>query len=57
MQWSSLNEFLNMGGYAAYVWGSYGMCALLIVAELVSARARRTRAVAEARRQAARENA
>lgn len=57
MQWSSLNEFLNMGGYAAYVWGSYGMCALLIVAEIVSARARRTRAVAEARRQAARENA
>ena len=24
-----MNEFLNMGGYAAYVWGSFG-AALLV---------------------------
>jgi heme exporter protein D len=25
MNWSSLSEFLDMGGYALYVWGSYLM--------------------------------
>ncbi len=25
MNWSSLPEFLEMGGYALYVWGSYVM--------------------------------
>lgn len=57
MQWGSVSEFLNMGGYAAYVWGSYGVCAALVVAEVMSARARRRRAVAEVRRSAAREGA
>ncbi len=57
MNWGSLGDFLNMGGYASYVWGSYGMCVALIVAELWSARARRQRAVAEAQRASARESA
>ena len=57
MSWGSIGEFLQMGGYGVYVWGSYGMCAALIVAELLSARARRSRAVAEARRTVAREAA
>jgi heme exporter protein D len=35
MQWASLAEFLSMGGRGLYVWGSYGVTALLIVAELV----------------------
>ena len=26
-------EFFNMGGYALYVWGSFGMTALLMIAE------------------------
>ena len=25
MQWHSVNEFLAMGGYAFYVWGSFGI--------------------------------
>ncbi len=29
------SEFLAMGGYGFYVWGSYGVTALLIVAEIV----------------------
>jgi len=33
MQWHSVNEFLAMGGYALYVWGSFGACALAMVAE------------------------
>ncbi len=33
MQWNSVGEFFAMGGYAFYVWGSFGACALLMVAE------------------------
>lgn len=29
------SEFFSMGGYGFYVWGSYGVTALLIVAEIV----------------------
>jgi heme exporter protein D len=28
-----LVEFLNMGGYALYVWGSFGVTALLMIIE------------------------
>ena len=31
----SLAEFLNMGGYAAYVWSSYGIAVVVLVANLV----------------------
>ncbi|WP_424240600.1 heme exporter protein CcmD [Achromobacter sp.] len=42
MHWSSLGEFLAMGGYAAYVWGSVLMTALLLGSEqLLLARRRR----------------
>ena len=30
-----------MGGYGLYVWGSFGVTALLMVVEVVSLRARR----------------
>ena len=50
MTWGSLNDFLAMGGYALYVWGSYGMTALLVVAEIMVLRARRRRAMDELRR-------
>jgi heme exporter protein D len=33
MQWHSLGEFLAMGGYAFYVWGSVGACALAMLVE------------------------
>ncbi len=33
MQWHSLSDFLAMGGYGFYVWGSFGACLLLMVAE------------------------
>lgn len=42
MHWSSLGEFLAMGGYAVYVWGSLLMTALLLGGEqLLLARRRR----------------
>jgi heme exporter protein D len=39
--WNSFAEFLDMGGYALYVWGSYGVMALVLAVELWSLRARR----------------
>ena len=41
MIWSSWTEFIAMGGYGLYVWGSFGVTALLMVVEVVSLRARR----------------
>ena len=41
MQWHSLAEFLDMGGYALYVWGSFGVSALVVVAEIWQVRAQR----------------
>jgi heme exporter protein D len=49
MQWGSVENFLAMGGYGFYVWGSYLMCAAVIVAEIVMVRARRRRALSDAR--------
>jgi heme exporter protein D len=40
-------EFFNMGGYAFYVWGSYGVFALAIAAEIVAVRLRKRRVLAE----------
>lgn len=49
MNWGSLSEFIDMGGYAVYVWGSYGAAVLLVVAELLFLRQRRRRAQQQAR--------
>jgi len=35
MEWASWQAFWDMGGYGAYVWGSYGVFALALVAEVV----------------------
>ena len=41
MNWSSLSDFFSMGGYGLYVWGSFGVTAVVIAGELVSLRSRR----------------
>jgi heme exporter protein D len=41
MQWNSASEFFAMGGYAFYVWGSFGATALVMVVESMMIRARR----------------
>jgi heme exporter protein D len=33
MIWSSFSDFWSMGGYGLYVWGSFGVTALLMAAE------------------------
>ena len=47
MNWGSLANFLQMGGYGGYVWTAYGVTALVVVAEIVALRARRRAAVQE----------
>ena len=41
LYWKSLDDFLAMGGYGLYVWGSFGLTAFVIAAELLSLRLRR----------------
>ena len=45
-----MSEFLSMGGHAFFVWGSYGVTALVLVAELFALRTRRRAAEALAAR-------
>jgi heme exporter protein D len=42
MQWNSIGEFFAMGGYGLYVWGSFGACLILMVAEPLLARHRQS---------------
>ena len=44
-----MNEFFAMGGYSFYVWGSYGVAALVIVIEILALKGRRKSALEEAR--------
>ena len=45
MNWNSFGEFLSMGGYGLYVWGSVGMSALLLTLEVVLTRRGRAQAL------------
>lgn len=40
MYWESWHAFMHMGGYAAYVWGSFGAAVLMILLEVVLLRRR-----------------
>ncbi len=35
MQWASVNDFMAMGGYGLYVWGSYVVMIAVVVVEIV----------------------
>jgi heme exporter protein D len=50
MQWGSLENFLAMGGYGFYVWGSYAVAVVVIAAEIWALRHRRRVALNEAKR-------
>jgi heme exporter protein D len=41
MIWKSLDDFIAMGGYGFYVWGSYLVTAVVITTEILMLRARR----------------
>ena len=43
MHWNSVSEFLAMGGYGFYVWGSFGVTFLVMVIEIWLLNKRRQR--------------
>jgi heme exporter protein D len=51
MNWGSLAEFFAMGGYGLYVWGSFGVCALLMIVEPIMAGKRRNDILRSLRRE------
>ena len=55
MNWNSPAEFFAMGGYALYVWGSFGVCALAFLLEPFLIRSRQKLIVQTLRRQVAAE--
>ncbi len=52
MNVNSASEFFAMGGYALYVWGSFGMCALVLLLEPALLTQRRKAILQRLRRQA-----
>ena len=49
MNWGSLENFLAMGGYAFYVWGSYLVTLGLVIAEIALLALRKRSALARLR--------
>lgn len=45
LNWSSWSDFAAMGGYAGFVWGSFGVTAVVVVIEAFAVRARRRAAI------------
>jgi heme exporter protein D len=52
MNWASPAEFFAMGGYALYVWGSFGVVAVALIAEPILVGHRRRAIVESLRRHA-----
>jgi len=57
VNWGSWDNFLRMGGYGFFVWGSYGMAVAIVAIEVWQLKVRRRRAVTELLREAARRSA
>jgi heme exporter protein D len=47
MQWNSVAEFWAMGGHGFYVWGSFGVTALVMLGESLLIRRQRTQLLRE----------
>jgi heme exporter protein D len=45
MVWHSFDEFIRMGGYGLYVWGSYGVTLAALLVEALLARSRQRAAL------------
>jgi heme exporter protein D len=50
MNWESFSAFLAMGGYAPYVWGSFGLSVAAFGVEFALVRQRRAAIVGNLRR-------
>ena len=49
--WNSPSEFFAMGGYAHYVWSSFGACALVLLIELIVIRRRNNAVIGRLKQQ------
>jgi heme exporter protein D len=47
--WDNWADFWAMGKHGVYVWGSYGVAALLAIAEIIQARRARAQTLIEVR--------
>jgi len=56
VNFNSVSEFLAMGGHGLYVWLSYGLGLVVIVANLVLPKLSRNRLLAEQKRRLRRED-
>ena len=54
--WASFGDFLAMGGYGVYVWGSMAACALVCVFEPISLNLKRRALLNEVREQGSLDN-
>jgi heme exporter protein D len=43
----ALNDFFSMGGYGAYVWSSYGICAVVLLLNVIQPIIRERRTIRE----------
>ena len=51
MNWGSLGDFLHMGGYGVYVWGSYGVTLALLGIEALTVARKERATVSRLRRE------
>ena len=51
IHWNSFSDFLAMGGYGLYVWGSFGATALIMAVEPIMVARNRTATIARLKRQ------
>ena len=51
IHWNSFSDFLAMGGYGLYVWGSFGVTALIMAAEPILVARSRKHTIARLQRQ------
>jgi len=57
MNWNSPSEFFAMGGYALYVWGSFGVTVACLIGEVLLIRKRRHDILTSLRRELAADRA
>ena len=54
MSWPSVADFLHMGGYGTYVWGSYAVTLALLAIEAISVATRERSTILRLQRELAR---
>ena len=56
IHWASFSDFIAMGGYGLYVWGSFGATALVMAIEPIVASRNQRATIARLKRQIRAEN-